>query len=95
MRPDEIRLTDWSRILIGQAPWTFMIEIAGRALFIYFILLVAMRLMGKRIGAQLTQSELAVVVSLGAAIGVPMQAPDRGCCRPSSSWRSPSAFSAG
>src|SRR4051794_35116080 len=42
------------------------------------MLLVAMRLMGKRIGAQLTQSELAVVVSLGAAIGVPMQVPDRG-----------------
>jgi uncharacterized membrane protein YcaP (DUF421 family) len=65
-------------MLIGEAPWVFMVEIIGRAVIIYVILLVAMRLMGKRIGSQMTQTELAVVVTLGAAIGVPLQAPDRG-----------------
>lgn len=34
--------------------------------------------MGKRVAAQMSISELAVIVTLGAAVGVPMQVPDRG-----------------
>lgn len=34
--------------------------------------------MGKRVAGQLSLSELAIIVTLGAAIGVPIQAADRG-----------------
>src|SRR5256886_2776874 len=69
---------DWHRVFIGQAPSAFILETALRSLMIYVVLLVAMRLMGKRTAAQLSLTELAVVVTLGAAVGVPMQVPERG-----------------
>ena len=47
-------------------------------MLIYLVLMIAMRLMGKRVAAQMSVSELAVIVTLGAAVGVPMQVPDRG-----------------
>ncbi|MDB5326541.1 MAG: hypothetical protein JWM57_2110 [Phycisphaerales bacterium] len=78
MKPDQIHLTDWYRLLFGQAPLTFMIEVAGRAIVTYVILLVAMRLMGKRVAGQMSAMEITIIVTLGAAIGVPLQAPDRG-----------------
>ena len=78
MKPDEIHLTDWHRLLVGQAPWAFLVEVLARAVVTYVILLVAMRLMGKRVAGQMSALELTIVVTLGAAIGVPLQAPDRG-----------------
>lgn len=37
-----------------------------------------MRMMGKRMASQLSRNEMIAMVSLAAAIGVPLQAPDRG-----------------
>ena len=37
-----------------------------------------MRLMGRRMASQLSRIEMAAMVTLAAAIGVPLQAPDRG-----------------
>lgn len=78
MNPQDIHLTDWSRILVGAVPASFYIELAIRAAVIYLLLMVCMRLMGKRMSSQLGRNELAALVSLAAAIGVPLQAPDRG-----------------
>jgi uncharacterized membrane protein YcaP (DUF421 family) len=78
MKPEEINLYDWSRILIGEVPAEFLIEVVIRTTFLYLILLVSMRLIGKRMNSQLTRNELAALVSLAAAIGVPILAPDRG-----------------
>jgi len=69
---------DLYRLLVGQGPWWSLIEVILRAMLIYALLLVIMRLMGKRVASQLSISELAVVVTLGAAVGVPMQVQDRG-----------------
>src|SRR5437660_8135904 len=69
---------DLHRIFIGQSPGWFMLEVIVRIVLIYAVLLVAMRMMGKRVAAQMSVSELAVIVTLGAAVGVPMQVPDRG-----------------
>ena len=69
---------DLYRIFIGQSPGWFMLEVIVRIVLIYAVLLVAMRMMGKRVAAQMSVSELAVIVTLGAAVGVPMQVPDRG-----------------
>lgn len=66
------------RVLIGEVPASFLIELVIRAIFIYIILMVSMRLMGKRMSSELSRVEMAALVSLAAAIGVPLMAPDRG-----------------
>src|SRR4051812_18502458 len=73
VHPFEIR-----RLLIGNTPPLFLLEILFRAVFIYVVLLIAVRLMGKRVAGQLSLSELAVMVTLGAAIGVPIEVPEHG-----------------
>lgn len=78
MGNEDIQLGDWERILIGNNPWGFLIEIFIRTLIIYFFLMVVMRLLGKRMNAQLTITDLAVMLTLGAIASVPMQAFDRG-----------------
>jgi uncharacterized membrane protein YcaP (DUF421 family) len=78
MQPDSISLLDWQRILIGDTTWLFLVELPVRVILVYFMLLVVMRLMGKRMAAQLSISELAVMLTLGAAIGLPIQAADKG-----------------
>src|SRR4051794_39717112 len=74
----QLKPFDLYRIFIGQSPGWFMLEVIVRIVLIYAVLLIAMRMMGKRVAAQMSVSELAVIVTLGAAVGVPMQVPDRG-----------------
>jgi uncharacterized membrane protein YcaP (DUF421 family) len=69
---------DFHRLLVGESPWWSLLEVLARAALIYFLLMLFMRLMGKRVANQMSVSELAVVVTLGAAVGVPMQVQDRG-----------------
>jgi len=78
MDPGAVRLEDLHRILIGDAPWLFLLEAVGRTVLLYLALLLFMRLMGKRIASQLSASEFAVFLTLGAAVGLPMQAADTG-----------------
>ena len=78
MKPEEIHLTDYMRIILGQVPWGFLIEVIIRAVFLYGVIILSMRLMGKRMSAGLSRNELATISSIAAAIGVPIQAPDRG-----------------
>jgi uncharacterized membrane protein YcaP (DUF421 family) len=66
------------RILVGDAPWAFLAEVVVRAIAVYAMLLISMRLMGKRVAAQLSITELAVILMLGAAIGVPIQVSSQG-----------------
>jgi uncharacterized membrane protein YcaP (DUF421 family) len=65
-------------LLVGQVPWSFLAEILVRGVVIYVTLVAIIRLMGKRVAGQLSITELAVIATLGAAVGVPMQAPERG-----------------
>ncbi|CAJ0704623.1 hypothetical protein LMG19089_03641 [Ralstonia edaphis] len=66
------------RLLVGDASWSFLMEVVPRAVLVYVLLLVSMRLMGKRMAAQLSITELAVVLMLGAAIAGPIQVPSQG-----------------
>jgi len=66
MKKEDIHIWDWKRILIGSAPWEFLIETFFRTLVIYIFLLQAMRLMGKRMRGQLSILELCIIVMLGA-----------------------------
>ena len=78
MKPEDIHLSDWQRIFIGNVPGGFYLEVIFRTALIYLILMVSMRLMGKRMASQLSRNEMIAMVSLAAAIGVPLQSPDRG-----------------
>ena len=78
MKPDEINLSDWSRILFGETPPSFYLEVIIRTVFVFIVLIVSMRLFGRRMAAQVNRIEMIALFSLAAAIGVPLQAPDRG-----------------
>jgi uncharacterized membrane protein YcaP (DUF421 family) len=82
MKPEDFKLSDFQRILIGEIPATFFIELIFRALIIYILLIVSMRLMGKRMSAQISRNEMAAVTSLAAAVGIPLMNPDRGLLPP-------------
>jgi uncharacterized membrane protein YcaP (DUF421 family) len=78
MKKEEIHLSDWERILFGAAPGEFMLEVLIRSIGIYLVFTVIAQLLGKRMNGQLTQIELAVMLTLGAIIAPAMQLPDRG-----------------
>jgi uncharacterized membrane protein YcaP (DUF421 family) len=78
MKKFEIHLADWQRILFGQAPPIFLVEVFIRTLIIYIFLLFVLRWLGKRMSGQLTILEMVVMLTLGAIVSVGMQTPDRG-----------------
>jgi uncharacterized membrane protein YcaP (DUF421 family) len=78
MMPAEPRLTDWQRLLVGNAPFPFLFEVLARLLLVYAVLAVVMRLLGKRMSGQLSNAELAVMLLLGAIVGAPLTIPQRG-----------------
>ncbi|MEZ2440523.1 DUF421 domain-containing protein [Chitinophaga sp. RCC_12] len=78
MEAYQINLSDWQRILQGEVPLVFYVELVFRVTFIYLLIIVCMRMMGKRMASQLTRNELAALSSLAAAIGLPILSPERG-----------------
>jgi uncharacterized membrane protein YcaP (DUF421 family) len=78
MKKFEIHLADWQRILFGQAPPVYLLEVLVRTIIIYIFLLFVLRTLGKRMSGQLTILEMAVMLTLGAIVSVGMQTPDRG-----------------
>jgi uncharacterized membrane protein YcaP (DUF421 family) len=78
MQPEQIQAFDIKRLLIGNAPALFLLEVAVRAVFTYLVLLLATRALGKRVAGQMSVLELTVIVTLGAAIGVPLESPEHG-----------------
>ncbi len=78
MQSWEIHWNDWVRILLGNMPPEFLVEVIIRVLFIYLLIMFCIRLMGKRMAAQLSRNELVAISSLAASIGIPIKTPDRG-----------------
>lgn len=78
MKKENIQLGDWERLFFGNTPIEFMVEVFLRTIFIYLLLLLILRLLGKRMTSQASILELAVMVTLGAIIALPMQDPQTG-----------------
>lgn len=78
MNKNDIKFGDMNRLLLGDAPVEFMVEVFIRTVLIYLILMVVLRLLGKRMTSQASILELAVMVTLGAIIALPMQDPKTG-----------------
>lgn len=60
------------KILLGTEDWAFIPEIMFRTLIMYLVVLVGLRVLGKRGVKQLSIFELVVIISLGSAAGDPM-----------------------
>src|SRR5438046_2471334 len=78
MDKDQIKLSDIQRILLGDAPGEFLLEVFLRTIVAYIIMLVIVKLLGKRMSRKLTATEMAVMLMFGAIISGMMQIPDRG-----------------
>jgi hypothetical protein len=78
MKKEDININNWQRIILGEVPAGFYFELVIRAAIIYLLLVLAMRLMGKRMSGLLSRNELVAMVSLAAAVGTPLTSPDRG-----------------
>jgi uncharacterized membrane protein YcaP (DUF421 family) len=80
--PPPPHITDYLRILMGDVPWSFLLECALRLVAMYLLLLTGLRLMGKRQAGQISRTELAGLVSMAVSIGIPLLSPDRGLLAP-------------
>jgi uncharacterized membrane protein YcaP (DUF421 family) len=78
MNKEDIKLTDWGRIFLGDVPPEFILEVILRMFFIYVILVVSLRLLGRRMEAMLSRGEMVTLVTLGASVGVAIHTPERG-----------------
>lgn len=78
MNKSDIKLSNWGRIFLGDVPPEFIIEVILRMVFIYIILVVSLRLLGKRMESMLSRGEMVTLVTLGASVGVAIHTPERG-----------------
>lgn len=78
MKKDDINPGDWPRILFGEAPLEFLVEVFIRTTIVYLVLLIIVRMMGKRMSGQLTIAELSIMVTMGAIVAPAMQIPQLG-----------------
>ena len=72
------QVSDWSRVFFGNVPPIFLAEVLFRAVVMYLALLLTLRVLGKRMNGQLSITDLAVMISLGAIVSVPMESPKQG-----------------
>lgn len=72
----DFALFDWQRIFIGPHPLPFLGEIALKSLIIFGILLVVLRLVGKRGQQDLSPLQQILLIALGSAAGDAMLYPE-------------------
>lgn len=60
------------RMLINDQPWHFLFEVAVRTLVMFIVLILTLRLTGKRGVRQLSIFETVLIIALGSAAGDPM-----------------------
>lgn len=65
-------LKSLEQIFLGDEDWNFIPEIMFRTLIMYVVVLVGLRVLGKRGVKQLSIFELVVIIGLGSAAGDPM-----------------------
>jgi uncharacterized membrane protein YcaP (DUF421 family) len=63
---------EWRSILLGEEKWSFLAETALRSFTMFVVILLSLRMLGKRGIKQLSVFELGVIIGLGSAAGDPM-----------------------
>jgi uncharacterized membrane protein YcaP (DUF421 family) len=62
----------WKELLLGGEDWSFLGETVLRTVIMFIIILISLRILGKRGVKQLSVFELVVIIGLGSAAGDPM-----------------------
>lgn len=65
-------LPDLKTLLMGEEDYAFLIQVLVRSVIMFFIVVIGLRLMGKRGIKQLSVFELVIILTLGSAAGDPM-----------------------
>src|SRR5215212_316816 len=78
MDKEDIKLEDIGRILFGDAPPEFLLEVFGRTLVMYLALLITLNWLGKRMNGEISVTEMAIMMMIGAMVSMPMQMPTTG-----------------
>lgn len=63
---------EWNRVLFNELPEIFLLEVIFRSTVMFIILLLTLKLTGKRGVKQLSVFETVIVIALGSAAGDPM-----------------------
>jgi len=63
---------NWKELLLGGEDWGFLFETVFRSLIMFLIIVLSLRVLGKRGVKQLSVFELVVIIGLGSAAGDPM-----------------------
>lgn len=63
---------NWKQLMLGKEDWTFLPETMLRTTIMFIVILISLRLLGKRGVKQLSVFELVVIIGLGSAAGDPM-----------------------
>ena len=75
MKPD-ITVFDWRRMLLGDPPLPYMVEIGLKILIIFALLLLVLRLLGKHGQQNLSPMQHLLMIALGSAAGDALLYPD-------------------
>lgn len=60
---------DWHRILLGEQPPAYLLEVAMKCVLVFCLLLLVMRMMGKRGQNNLSPMQQMLLIALGSAAG--------------------------
>lgn len=60
---------DWTRILLGEQPPAYLLEVAMKCVLVFCLLLLVMRLMGKRAQNNVSPMQQMLLIALGSAAG--------------------------
>src|SRR5688572_24385952 len=63
---------DIKSLLVGDEKWEFLLEATIRSVVMFIVIIMSLRLLGKRGVKQLSVFELGVIIGLGSAAGDPM-----------------------
>ncbi len=63
---------DLKELMLGGEDWDFLPEVITRTLIMLLVILISLRVLGKRAVKQLSIFEIAVIIGLGSAAGDPM-----------------------
>lgn len=73
-----MEIFDWKRLLLNDLEPNFLFEVIFRSIIMFTVLLLALKIAGKRGVKQLSIFEVVIIIALGSAAGDPMMYEDVG-----------------
>lgn len=70
---------EWAEILLGGEPLDYLLQVGIRTVLMFVLILLTLRILGKKGVKQLSVFELVVILGLGTAAGDPVIKRDAGC----------------